>query len=93
MNEDGPDFGGVEGGIEQRILANLGVITAEQGAAVAPATAAGDERLAGGRLDFSDGISLIGDELSVNAERGAEGAIDLRGSVVVGLQTGARIAR
>ena len=86
MNEDGANFGGVGGGIEKVGFAEGGVVAAEEGFAFAP-TAAGDDGFcgeAGGCFRYE--IGLVGEELGVEAENGAEGAFDLCGSVVVGLE-------
>jgi len=86
MDEDGADFGGVGGGIEKVGFADGGAVAAEEGFAFAPAAAGDDCFCAGGVGCFCYEISLVGEELGVEAENGAEGAFDLGGSVVVGLE-------
>jgi hypothetical protein len=58
--------------------------------AAGPATArrepANGRQVFGVVQGFDDEISLVGDELGVQAEPGANGLIDLRGGVVVGLE-------
>jgi len=86
MDEDGADFGGVGGGIEKFGFADGGMVAAEEGFALAPAAAGDDGFCAVSVRCFGDKVSLVGDELGVEAENGAEGAFDLGRSVVVGLE-------
>ena len=85
MNEEGADFGGIGFGIEELGFADLRVVGAEEGFAFAPAAAAGEMAGTGGS-GFGDEVGAVGDELGVEAENRAEGAIDLFGSVVVALE-------
>ena len=85
MDEEGADFGGVGRGVEEFGLADWRAVGAEKGFAFAPAAAASED--AGtSSAGFGDEISAVGDELSVEAQDGAEGAFDLFGSVVVALE-------
>ncbi len=86
VNEEGADFCGVGFGIEEVRFADGGVVGAEKSFAFAPATAGGDYFFAGRICGFDDEISLIFDELGVEAENRAESAFDLRGSVVARLE-------
>ena len=85
VNEEGADFGGIDCGIEEICFANGSVVAAEEGFAMAPAAAAGQDSGAR-RACFGDEIGAVGDELSVEAEERAERAFDLCWSVVVSLQ-------
>ncbi len=92
MDEDSADFGeggrvgGVEGGgvALDAAVGHAHGVTAAEGAAEAPASA-GDE---GGGVVCGGGdeVGLVGDELAVDAEGGADGAVDLRGGVIVFLE-------
>jgi len=84
MDEDGADFCGVRGGIEERSFAAGAVVAAEESAPIAPAAAAGDE--AGSLKRLSDEVGAVFNELGVETERVTECAFNLRGSVVVLLQ-------
>jgi hypothetical protein len=83
MDEDGPNFGGIVGRIEEGVFSDKGVIAAEQCATVAPPTTADD----GAGLVFSDKVALVGDELGIDSECGTKGTIDLRGRIVACLKT------
>ncbi len=83
MDEDGADLGegcgvgGVEfGGVAFGVSVGDGHgVAAAEGAAEAPASA-GDE--GGGVVDWGGyEVSLVGDELAIYAEGGADGAVDL----------------
>jgi hypothetical protein len=62
------------------------MVAAEKSLAFAPAAASGDDLFSGWREGFNDVVSLVGDELGVEAENGAEGTFDLCRSVVASLQ-------
>lgn len=81
MDEDGADFGGVGLGVEEIGLAEGGFVGSKEGFAHGPAAASSQFA----RI-FGDEVGAVADELGVEAEDGAEGALDLRGGVVVGLQ-------
>jgi len=86
VDEDGADFGGVGCWVEEFGFSDRGSVGAEEGFALGPASAAGQRYLAIGVCRFDDVVGLVADELGVEAEDGAEGAFDLGGGVVVGLQ-------
>ena len=90
MDEDGADFCGVASGIEEGRFAAGAVVAAEEGLAIAPTAAAGEDAGLnggpGGVKRLSDEVGPVFNELGVEAERVAECAFDLRGSVVVFLQ-------
>ena len=90
MDEDGADFCGVDGGIEESCFAVGAVVAAEESAPVAPTATAGDDAglngSPGGVKRLSDKVGLVFDELGIEAECVAERAFNLRGIVVVLLQ-------
>jgi len=86
MDEEGADFGGVDGGIEEFGFANGGVVAAEKSFAFAPSAAGSNGGFSCGVGGFDDVIRLVGDELGVEAEDRTECAFDLRGSVVARLE-------
>jgi hypothetical protein len=86
MHEDGADFGGVGSGIQKFRFADGGMVAAEESSAFAPATAGDDGSCAGGGFSFGHEISLVGDELGIEAQNGAKSAFDLFWCVIVRLE-------
>jgi hypothetical protein len=86
MDEDGADFGGVDGWVEEVGLADGGSIAAEEGFAFRPASAGGEDCFTSAVFGFNDEVSLVADQLGVEAEDCAQRGFDLRRGVVVGLQ-------
>lgn len=86
MDEDGADFCGVVVGIQEFGFADGGVVGAKESFAFAPAAAGDDGFCIFGSFGFGDEVGLVGDELCIEAEDSAEGAFDLRGSVVSRLE-------
>jgi len=86
VDKDGADFGSVGCRVEEFGLADGCVITAEEGFAFRPAAAACGLSGSIGEGGFGDEISLVANELGVEAEDGAECALYLGGGVVVGLE-------
>ena len=86
MDEEGADFGGIARGVEQGIFASRVLIASVESLALAPA-AAGDDYGIGLRNIFCDEIGAVGDERAVDAVYGLQGAFDLGGRVVVGLES------
>lgn len=82
MHEEGADFGGVRGWIEEGIFARDPDVAAVQRLTSAPAAAADDYPAAG----FRDEIGAVGDELAINSEDFAQSGVDLLRTVVAGLQ-------
>jgi hypothetical protein len=85
VNEESADFGGVGGGIKEFGFTDFGMVAAEEGFAFAPAATANEDVGAGG-ASFGDKISAVGDELGIETEDSADGAVELGGSVVVALE-------
>src|SRR5580765_1835915 len=89
MNKECAYFGGITGGIKQVILAIVPAVTAVERLSLAPAATSDDdgllpiERL---RNSFNQQVCAIVNELAINAEDGAQCAIDLLRRVVLGLQ-------
>ena len=89
VDEDGADLCGVGGGVERLDDAVGAVVAAEEGFAEAPAAAAGKNT--GLACGFGDEVSLVDDELRIEAESVADCALNLLGGVVVGLQATDRL--
>src|ERR1700728_180868 len=93
VDEEGADFGGVDARGEEGVVASRTMVAAIGGFAARPATAGSEVAHGwkvvriGGCGDFDGKVGLVGDELCVKAEPGADSLLDLRGRVIVGLQT------
>ena len=90
MDEEGADFRGVGRGVEEAVVAAGAMVAAEGRFAAGPA-AAGYQAADGDEVRwifkrFDGEVGLIGDELGIKAEPGADGLVDLGGGIVVGLQ-------
>jgi len=83
MHKDGADLGSVGYWVEQFGFTVGAMVCAEEGFAFGPSAAACQALPVEG---FGDKISTICDELRVDAQDGAQRALDLRGRVVVCLQ-------
>src|SRR5271170_3012338 len=90
---EGADLCGFGCGIEQAaVAARRIVVTAETGISAAegapfrPAAAGRERRIGSGVGIFDDEVGLVGDELRVEAEVGAQGFLNLGGRVVRGLK-------
>ncbi len=86
MNEEGANLGGVVLRVEQRRLAASPLIAAIEGFAFAPA-AASDDGWVRFRDFFGNKISSIRNQLRVNPVNRRQRAFDLRGCVILRLQT------
>ena len=94
--EEGADFGGVGARIEEGVVAVGAVVGAVWSFAARPA-AAGGEIADGGEAvgvgavfgsgwDFDSEVGLVGNEMGIEAEPGADGLFDLGWGVVAGLE-------
>jgi hypothetical protein len=91
MNKECAYLCGVNGGIEQVILASMPAVAAEERLAFAPTATRDNYWLLlpfGCQWNrFNHEICAIANELAINAEDGAERDVDLRRRVILGLQT------
>jgi hypothetical protein len=83
MDKDGTNLGCIRCRVEQLGFAAGSTVCAEEGFAFGPSAAACQALRIGA---FGDEIGAVYDELSIDAQDGAESALDLCGRAVVRLQ-------